>query len=41
MKGGIISGPDWNECISIAKNLRLISGVILIESNKEEVTDGK
>ena len=39
MKGGIPSGPDWNEDLSITRNLRQISGVILIESNEEEVTD--
>ena len=40
MKGGILSGTDWNEGLSIARNLRQIIGVILIESNQEEVTDG-
>ena len=40
MKGGIPSGPYWNEGLYIERNLRQISGVILIESNEEEVTDG-
>ena len=40
VKGGIPSGPDWNEGLSIARNLRQIPGIILIESNEEEVTDG-
>ena len=35
------SGPDWNEGLSIARNLRQISGVILIESNEEEVIGKK
>ena len=40
MKGGIPSGPYWNEGLCIVRNLQQISGVILIESNEEEVTDG-
>ena len=40
MKGGIPSGPDGNEGLNIARNLRQISGVILIESYIAEVTDG-
>ena len=39
MKGGLPFGLDQNE--GIARNLRQISGVILIGSNEEEVTDGK
>ena len=40
MKGGIPSGSYWNDGLSIARNLRQISGIILIESNEEEVADG-
>ena len=40
MKGGVPSGPDWNEALRIARNLIKISGVILIKSNDEEGTNG-
>ena len=40
MKGGIPSVLDWNEILNIARNLRQISGMIIMESNEEEVTGG-
>ena len=40
MKGEIPYYLDWNEGLSIASNVQQISGIILIESNEEEVTVG-
>ena len=40
MKGEIPYDLDWNEGLSIASNVQQISGIILIESNEEEVTVG-